>query len=89
MFSITGPLLDNDIAQLLLKEIVQLWLNIRGFSAAGSFVERFKQSHSEGSWTQERLKRKKLDMDKADEKWACMHGVTIATYTELANTFYN
>ncbi len=54
--------LDNDIAQLLLKEIVRLWLNIRGFSAASSlFVERFKQcqeksTHAEGSWTQERFK---------------------------------
>ncbi len=49
--------LDNDIAQLLLKEIVQLWLNIRGFSAAGLFVERFKQS-------QESPLRRQLDSGK-------------------------
>ncbi len=62
--------LDNDIAQLLLKEIVQLWLNIRGFSAAGSFVERFKQCQEKSTQKtvglRKGLKRKKLDMDKAD-----------------------
>ncbi len=64
--------LDNDIAQLLLKEIVQLWLNIRSFSAACSFVERFKQCQEKSTQKpvglRKGLKRKKLDMDKADEK---------------------
>ncbi len=64
--------LDNDIAQLLLKEIVQSWLNIRGFSAAGSFVERFKQCQEKSTQKavgfRKGLKRKKLDTDKANEK---------------------
>ncbi len=63
--------LDNDIAQLLLKEIVRLWFNIRGFSAASSlFVERFKQCQEKSTQKAVGLRKglKKLDMDKADEK---------------------
>ena len=60
--------LDDDITQLLLKEIVQLWLNIRGFSTAGSFVEQYKQCHNKSTKKSVGLRKGlKRDMDKADD----------------------
>ena len=36
--------LDDHVGQQLLKQIIQLWLTIRGFSTAGAFVEQYKQA---------------------------------------------
>ena len=36
--------LDNDLAEMLLQKIAQLWITIRGYSYASSIVEQYKQS---------------------------------------------
>ena len=33
--------IDEKASQMLLKEIVQLWLSIRGFSEVGAFMEQY------------------------------------------------
>ncbi len=35
--------LDEDECKEILKDVVTLWLNIRGFSATGSWVEQHKK----------------------------------------------
>lgn len=56
---------DEDAAQQLLKEIVQLWLTIRGYSASGEFVENYRKCNDKGTkksvGLRKGLKRKKLD----------------------------
>ena len=42
--ALSGEIDDEKASQMLLKEIVQLWLNIRGFSEVGAFMERYKAS---------------------------------------------
>ena len=34
--------LDNDLAEMLLQKIAQLWITIRGYSYASSIVEQYK-----------------------------------------------
>ena len=58
--------LDENVGKELLTEIAQLWLTIRGFSMAGSFVEQYKEivkKTTKKSGLRKELKRKKLDMD--------------------------
>lgn len=62
--------IDEKSAQMLLREIVQLWLTIRGFSAAGAFLEQYKKTSDKAIKKsvalRKDLKRKKLDAKKAD-----------------------
>ena len=58
--------LDEDLETELLKHMVELWLTIRGFSTAGSWMEYYKQCKKEGTKRahalRRGLKRKALDM---------------------------
>lgn len=62
--------IDHHAGEQLLQQIVQLWLTIRGFSAAGAFVEQYKQvtkkSTKKSTSLRKGLKRKKLDMPSDD-----------------------
>ena len=35
--------IDQHVGEQLLTQIVQLWVTIHGFSAAGAFVDQYKQ----------------------------------------------
>ena len=65
--ALSGEIDDEKASQMLLKEIVQLWLNIRGFSEVGAFMERYKTSSDKATkksvGIRKDLKRKKLDRD--------------------------
>ena len=65
-WSMISAELDNDVGEQLLKEIVQLWLTICGFSTAGAYVEQYKQvtqkSTMKSTGLRKGLKRKMLDM---------------------------
>ena len=41
--AVTSDLDDEDLAKELLQHIVELWVTIRGFSAAGAWMEYYKQ----------------------------------------------
>ena len=49
--------IDEEAAQMLLKEIVQLWLTIRGNSEAGVFLERYKMSSKKATKKEAGLRR--------------------------------
>ena len=57
---------DEELEAELLNRMVELWLTIRGFSAAGSWMEYYKQCKKEGTKRahgfRRGLKRKALDM---------------------------
>ena len=58
--------LDNHVVDQLLRQTVQLWVTIRGFSSAGVFLEHYKQvterSTKKSTSLRKGLKQKKLDM---------------------------
>jgi hypothetical protein len=64
--SIAGDI-DEKASQMLLKEIVRLWLTIHGFSEAGAFVENYKKTNDKAMkrsvGTRKDLKRRKLDRE--------------------------
>ena len=41
--AVTSDLDDEDLDKELLQHIVELWVTIRGFSAAGAWMEYYKQ----------------------------------------------
>ena len=41
--AVTSDLDDEDFAKELLQHIVELWVTIHGFSAAGAWMEYYKQ----------------------------------------------
>ena len=41
--AVTSDLDDEDLAKEPLQHIVELWVSIRGFSAAGAWMEYYKQ----------------------------------------------
>ena len=57
--------IDEEPAQLLLNEIVRLWLAIRGNSEAGAFLEQYKRQNKRATKKtfalRKKLKRKKLE----------------------------
>ena len=69
-WSLIAVEIDDNVAKELLMQIVGLWLNIRGFSLAGAFVEQYKQitktSTKRSTALRKQLKRKKLDINKED-----------------------
>ena len=63
-WSLVTTNLDEEAANNLLSELVQLWLTVRGFSMAGAFVEHHKQNTQTGTKKASgELKRKRLDLD--------------------------
>lgn len=53
-WSMFGTEMDTGIGMELLKIIVELYITIRGFSFANSYVEQFKQRTTEGQRTKKR-----------------------------------
>ena len=58
---------DEELSNELLKNVVEMWLTIRGFSMANTWMEYYKQFNESntksktGLW--KGLKRKKLQLD--------------------------
>lgn len=63
--------IHEEVAQMFLKEIVQLWLTIRGNSEAGVFLEKHKmeskRATKKGLGLRKSLKRQKLQGGETDD----------------------
>lgn len=64
--TVTADFDDEGLSSELLRYIVDLWLTIRGFSAAGAWMEYYKQCKDTGTKREhglrKNLKRKRLEM---------------------------
>ena len=48
---------DRDEALQLLQNIVELWITVRGFSLAGSWMEQYKKENKEGTKKKKALRK--------------------------------
>ena len=67
---VTCDLDDEDLSVELLQHIIELWVTIRGFSAAGAWLEHYKQNIQSGTkgecGLRKGLKRKRKGKDHED-----------------------
>lgn len=49
---------EEEVASMLLKQIVDHWITVRGYSQASAFLEHYKQSVKEGIQKSKGLRKK-------------------------------